>query len=57
MVRFHVLVFALSIPAKGRLYGIAEPDWVWCADQKTGKILWQQRLTLASCDRVLGGMN
>jgi len=47
--------YAQPIPVKGRLYGIAEPDWVWCADQATGKILWQQRLTYASCQPELAG--
>jgi len=47
--------FAQPIPVKGRLYGIAEPDWVWCADQVTGKILWKERLTVASCDPALVG--
>lgn len=47
--------YAQPIPVKGRLYGIAEPDWVWCADQVTGKILWQQRLTYASCQPELAG--
>ena len=47
--------YAKPIPVKGRLYGIAEPDWVWCADQATGKILWQERLTLASVEPDLAG--
>lgn len=47
--------YAKPIPVKGRLYGVAEPDWVWCADQTTGKILWQERLTLASCEPDLAG--
>jgi hypothetical protein len=47
--------YAQPIPVKGRVYGIAEPDWVWCADQQTGQILWQERLTIASCDPALAG--
>lgn len=47
--------YAQPIPVKGRLYGIGEPDWVWCADQTTGKILWKERLTIASCDPALVG--
>jgi len=47
--------YAKPIPVKGRLYGVGVPDWIWCADQATGKILWKERLTLASCEPELDG--